>query len=81
MSEFQLIIPRFSNGKTFDIAEVFTGGGKNSYLYGATYRFKMIASDIPIKFFKLYENSLIQNGYVAEEVKQEKGTTRFYKVG
>lgn len=80
MSEFQLIIPRFSNGKTFDIAEIFTGGGKESYLFGAAYRFNMIASEIPMKFFNLYKNSLEKNGYVGEQVPQEQHIHRFYKV-
>lgn len=80
MSEFQLLVGFNGTGKTFSIIEVFTGGGKESYLYGAAYRMKLIAMDIPMRFFDLYKNSLAKNGYVGEQVPQEQHIHRFYKV-
>lgn len=80
MSEFQLLVAFNGEGKTFSIVEVFTGGGKNSYLYEAAYRMKLIATCIPMRFFNLYKNSLAKNGYSTEQVPQEPHIHRFYKV-
>ena len=80
MSEFQLVTGSHNNKNTFSIMEVFTGGGKNSYLYGAAYRMHLIAKNIPMKFMELYKRSIVNNGYVGEQVPQEKRVYRFYKV-